>query len=274
MKPKARLSVFLRLIMEEIKYEIDNTYIHYIKFGSGEKVIATISGISLRGIEGFGSAVEKQYEGIKDEYTVYIFDRRKYLNDNASIYDLMEDTYHILREDGVKKAVLFGVSQGGMIACAMAIKHPEFVEKLIIASSSAYSTDMANAVWNKCKEYIKNKDVYNLNMLFYKKVYTEKYFKEYEDAFNTLAKLGTEEEMKRFTILLDMMMAFDCTEELDKIKCPTFVIGAREDEIFGVEASRELSRKLNCDLYVYEDYGHAVYDEAPDYMDRVHKFLD
>ena len=36
---------------------------------------------------------------------------------------------------------------------------------------------------------------------------------------------------------------------------------------------KDLAEALGCGLYVYEGYGHAVYDEAPDYLARVGFFL-
>ena len=39
-------------------------------------------------------------------------------------------------------------------------------------------------------------------------------------------------------------------------------------------ASEELSKALGWELFLYDDYWHAVYDEAPDYRDRMLDFLN
>ena len=57
------------------------------------------------------------------------------------------------------------------------------------------------------------------------------------------------------------------------ITCPVFVLGAGEDQVVGVQASRDIAEKLGCEIYVYEGYGHGVYDEAPDYLSRIQSFL-
>ena len=36
---------------------------------------------------------------------------------------------------------------------------------------------------------------------------------------------------------------------------------------------REIADLLGCELHIYEDYGHAVYDEAPDYKERILEFF-
>ena len=36
----------------------------------------------------------------------------------------------------------------------------------------------------------------------------------------------------------------------------------------------EIAEKLNCPLYLYgEEYGHCVFDEAPDYKQRIYDFF-
>ena len=51
------------------------------------------------------------------------------------------------------------------------------------------------------------------------------------------------------------------------------VIGGRKDKIVGGQASVELAEKLGCELYMYENLGHAVYEGAKDFNQRVYEFL-
>ena len=45
------------------------------------------------------------------------------------------------------------------------------------------------------------------------------------------------------------------------------------DKVVGKDAQKEIAEKLGCDIYMYgNEYGHAVYDEAPDYIDRIMDF--
>ena len=59
-----------------------------------------------------------------------------------------------------------------------------------------------------------------------------------------------------------------------KIKCPTLVIGGKKDKIVGLQASLDIADKIpNSELYVYNKYGHGLYEEAKDFNDRVINFL-
>ena len=84
----------------------------------------------------------------------------------------------------------------------------------------------------------------------------------------------TDEELRRFSVQARAISDFDAYSELDKIKCPTLVLGVEGDKVVTADASREIADRLGCELYLYPDsYGHCVFDEAPDYKDRILNFL-
>ena len=76
-------------------------------------------------------------------------------------------------------------------------------------------------------------------------------------------------------ILARSIERFDATRELCKIHCPVFVIGSLGDRVVGGDSSRELAEYLDCKLYLYdENSSHCVFDEAPDYKERIIDFLN
>lgn len=74
--------------------------------------------------------------------------------------------------------------------------------------------------------------------------------------------------------LARLMKDFSAYDELDRIQCPVYVFAGSNDNTLGVEASREIAEKLDCDIEVYEGYSHAVYDEFPGFYDEVFNNLD
>ena len=52
-----------------------------------------------------------------------------------------------------------------------------------------------------------------------------------------------------------------------------FVLGAKGDKIFKEKEFLDMAEKNGCKVYIYEGYSHAVYDEAPDFLDRVYEFV-
>ena len=88
-----------------------------------------------------------------------------------------------------------------------------------------------------------------------------------------LTILQKPKDVKRFVILAKACLTCDTYELLDKISCPVFVIGGRRDQVVSGSASEEIAEKLGCKIYMYDDLGHAAYEEAKDFNQRVHDFL-
>ena len=92
--------------------------------------------------------------------------------------------------------------------------------------------------------------------------------------FPVLGKLSTPKEADRFLIMAGACISHNSHEDLSKIKCPTFVIGGKQDKIVTGEASLELARAIEgSELLMYEEYGHGLYEEAKDFNEQVIGFL-
>ena len=81
------------------------------------------------------AAIEEQYRELAKKYKIYVFDRRKELPLHYSIEDMAADTVTALQKLHLKEIILFGVSQGGMIAQIIAIEEPHLVYRLILGST-------------------------------------------------------------------------------------------------------------------------------------------
>ena len=70
------------------------------------------------------------------------------------------------------------------------------------------------------------------------------------------------------------MNGFDIIKDLKEINYPVLVIGAKDDKIFGEAKAIEIAEHLKSkELFIYDGYGHAVYDFAPDYKERILNFF-
>ena len=88
-----------------------------------------------------------------------------------------------------------------------------------------------------------------------------------------LTILQKPKDVQRFIALAKSCLTCNAYKELDKIKCPVFVIGGQQDQVVTGPASEEIAEKLKCKIYMYENLGHAAYEEAKDFNNRVYQFL-
>ena len=93
-----------------------------------------------------------------------------------------------------------------------------------------------------------------------------------------MAETVTDAELERFITLAEGTRDFNVTDELDKICCPVMAIGVYEDAVLDSDATMEIAEKLDrrpdFRLYLYTGYGHAAYDTAPDYRERILRFFE
>lgn len=254
----------------------DGFTMDYFRFGNGDKTLVIIPGLSVDSVMKYADAVAGAYDSITDEFTVYLFDRRKDLPGKYSIYDMAHDTTVAIRELGLDRICLFGASQGGMIAMVIAMENLGLVSKLIVGSSSACidaEQDQAISEWIRLA---KEKDAEGLYLAFGKAIYPQSVFEQSKDLLIESAKGVTGEDLSRFVILAESINGFDITDQLEKISCPVLVLGSNDDNVLGGKASEKIYEQLKghpgCELYMYDGYGHAVYDLAPDYRERMLNF--
>ena len=134
--------------------ETDSFSMDYFQFGQGEDVFVILPGLSVQSVMGFADAVADAYKLLSDDYTIYVFDRRKELPTDYSVYDMARDTAEAFKALGLNRINLFGASQGGMIAMVIAVEHPELVQKLILGSTSACVEDTQMQTIEKWIQYL------------------------------------------------------------------------------------------------------------------------
>lgn len=247
---------------------------NYIKFGSGKKNFVIIPGLSIHSITRYESAIKEMYKCFADTYTVYVFDRSENLKNGCTVRDMAEATVQKMQELGIQSADIFGASQGGMIAMYLATEHPSSVNKMILASTLAKPNETFNDAVDEWIDLAEKKNETELILSFITKVYSKQTLAAFKEVIISSEAGITDKEYRRFLILAKACKSYDCSNELSGIKCPVFVIGCEGDKVATADASRSIAEALKCKLYIYgENFGHAVYDEAPDYKKRCLDFL-
>lgn len=259
-------------------FENDKLKMQYIRFGTGEKTLVIIPGISLGGVISFAAAIEKQYEIFSKDFTVYLFERRENMPEGYTVYDMAEDTATVIKSLGLKNICLFGVSQGGMISMLIAARCGGLVSKLVLGSTAYKVYGKGSEVIDEWVSLFEQNKLKEFCLCFGEKVYSKEVFEKNKSAFRVVAKMFSENDFKRTLILAKGTLGFNAENELKNIQCPVFVIGDTEDKVFGKDSSYELYEKLkednqNASLFMYEGYGHAVYDTAPDYTEKLYNFF-
>ena len=255
----------------------DKCTMEYFRFGRGGKTLVIIPGLSVRSVMHAADQIAARYQSLEDTFTIYVFDRRKDLPPVYTIRDMGRDTASALKALGLRNVCLFGASQGGMISQVIAIEFPELVGKLALGSTTSHISDEQFGIVRGFIDLAERGDREGLYLSFGQYIYPPAVFEQCREKLIAASAKVTDEDLERFKIIAAGIKGFNVTDELTKIKCPVMAVGVYEDSIVDSDATMEIAEKLDLredfKLYMYIGFGHAAFDIAPDYRERLLRFF-
>ena len=258
---------------KESKVNVQDMQLDYITFGNGAKPLVMIQGLNTRGIKGAALTLAYMYRIFAKDYKVYLFDRRPIVQEGITVRDMASDIAMAMDILRITNADIFGVSQGGMIAQYLAIDRPDLVNKLVLAVTLSRNNDTVKQVVSSWIEMAELGAMKALVADMAEKMYSDAYVKRYRLLMPLLTILQKPKDVGRFVILAKACLTCNTYNVLDKIKCPVFVLGGRQDKVVTGSASEEIAAKLGCKIHMYDSLGHASYEEAKDFNQIVYDFL-
>lgn len=246
----------------------------YLHFGneSGERFVI-LPGLALKSVLGAAESIKAAYAPLAKDCAVYLFDHIEEEPDGYGIEDMARDTLAAFDRLGLDRVHLMGVSMGGMVAQMITLQKPERVKSLILCSTAMNAAHADPAVFVEWEMPAARRDARALAEAFGKRVYSPSFFERFKESILASCDGASERDFRNFLISLSAIRRFDVSDRIHNIACPVCVLGAGRDRVLGVRASYELIQALRCASYIYGEYGHGVYDEAPDYLDHVCAFL-
>ena len=160
-----------------------------------------------------------------------------------------------------------------MIAQSIAIRHPEVVDRLILAVTTPYANKVVTDAVSSWIGMANRGDHRALMVDTAEKMYSDGYFKKNRKYFPLIAKFTKPASYDRFLKNANAILRFDVRDELSRISCPTLIIAGNDDKTVGNDAPGELKNGIaDSELFVYEGLGHGTFEEAKDFYDRVLAF--
>jgi proline iminopeptidase len=274
----------------------DGRRLAYQRTGTGPMLVCHGGG------PGFSSLYLGDLAGLGDQLELVLLDPRgtggstRPSDSRAyAIEDYVSDLEELREHLGLERMQLFGHSHGGIVAMAYAARHPERIDRLILAStlarfSSEQEAAMAAAVeshahepWyedaraaleaEEAGEFETDEELAGLTLREF-----PFYFARYgDDERAYLESLGSEtpnaDALRLFN--QEQVPSFDLRPELPRIAAPTLVITGEADFITGPLSAAELSEGITgAETVQLPDCGHFIFVEVPGaFRDSVLAFL-
>jgi len=239
------------------------------------------SGPSLLLVMGLGASHETwvaQMDAFAERYRVIAFDNRGAGRSEVppppwTVADMAADAIGVLDGLGVARAHVLGVSMGGMIAQEMAIRHPERIDRLIVALSFAHPDPLRREFllhrrWARLQGADPLREaVANLPWLL-----SPASINDGERLRVVLEQVAAMPFMEAdaYARQIDAIVEHDTLSRLHRVRASTLVIAAAEDVLTPVALSQEIAAAIpGARLEVLPRGNHGVLIEYPDDFNEV-----
>ena len=248
----------------------------YIRFGTGGRVLVMLPGLgeSLHSVRGTALPMAVMYREFAKDFTVYLFSRIAPLGAGYTTRDMARDQARAMEALGIEKADVFGVSMGGMIAQWLAIDHPERVDRLVLAVTSAERNPILTESIEEWMALAKAGDTAGFMRSNLRRMYSDDYCRKNMWLAPILGRLTKPKSYDRFYIQSEACLSHNAAALLSGIRAKTLVIGGERDKALGAEASRKIAAAIDgAELKMYPQWGHGVYEEEKTFNRTVLEFL-
>ncbi|MBN2219399.1 MAG: alpha/beta hydrolase [Kosmotogaceae bacterium] len=247
----------------------DGTQIYYEVHGDkSNPPVIILNGImmSIPSWAGFVSHFSRHFRLILMDFRDQGRSERKDSQYHISVH--VEDLTDLIDTLEISSANVVGLSYGGQVAEILAIKRPERVNSLVLANTPArispYLAELGEA-WKEAAELNDGERFFKLAIPF---IYSDFFYnrnlqwlKERQRMFKSTLN---REWFEGFIRLISSNPDFNVLDELDKIQCPTLLLGADRDIITPIEEMKSIHERVrNSEFLIIKDAGHGAFLEKP-----------
>lgn len=252
--------------------DINGVKIYYEVLGQGDPLVM---------IQGYGHH-SLQWGGLPNEFTklqyqVILMDNRGVGRSDKpdaplTVPQMADDVCKVLDTLSIRRASVFGVSMGGMIAQEFALNHPDRLINLILGCTTPGGPNSVKPTPEGAKilsdfDYVKNMTPEQRTREIFKFFCTEDFIEANPDALKWYheATMAYPTPTRVFVQQAEAVSKFDSWDRLPDIKAPTMIITGTADHIIPFKNSELLEERIpGAELTLLQDKRHGFFIEAMD----------
>lgn len=247
--------------------QVDGIRINYEVVGSGRPIVFAHS---LGMDRTLWSAQERHFS---PRYRVVTYDARGHgASDKPpgpySVERFGEDLYGVMRAAGIDRAVLVGLSMGGMAAQACAIAHPEAVAGLVLADTTCHYPN-AQAEWEARARAAEEQGLASLVDFQLQRWFADRTRAENKALLDHVTRVFLANDVAAYAASCRALGAMDLRGKVESIRCPTLIIVGEEDYATPPAMAEDLHGRIaGSELVVLPGVRHLSAVEAPEVVNQ------
>lgn len=210
---------------------------------------------------------------LKDELTVIRYDHRNHGKSEKfltpfTIDDMANDISSLIDEVSPKKPVFFvGLSMGGMVAQALASKHPNQVRAIVIANSAQYYDTEARNNWNARIQSIESNGISSISDAILGRWFSDKFIENEQKKSNSLYEkfkaILENCDSKSYNLCCQAIANIDFRISNTSISCPTLLIAGTLDHATPTTLSHAIQESIKNSKCIEINAAHLSAIEQP-----------
>lgn len=262
---------------QQIRYCVspDGVRIAYATSGAGPSIVKAANWLTHLDVEWSSPIWSHWIAGLSRRHTLVRYDERGCgLSDwEVGAFDFddwVEDLELVVDSAGLDRFPLLGVSQGGAVAVAYAVRHPERVSRLVLVGAYARGRLTRAQTAEEREEAALDLDVgrvaWRRDDSAFRQVFASQFLPDADAdawaAFNDLQRTTTStENVVRF---LDVFAHVDVSALAPQVACPTLVVHSRGDQRVPASQARELAALIpDARLELLDSGNHILMADEP-----------
>ena len=275
---------------QEIQYCVspDGVRIAYAISGQGSPLVKAANWLTHLDLEWSSPIWSHWIEELSANHRLVRYDERGCGLSDWEVSDFsldawVEDLELVVDSVGLERFPLLGVSQGGAVAIAYAVRHPGRVTHLVLAGAYGRGR-LARAATDEQRQEAEldltlGRVAWRRDDAAFRQVFAGQFLpdasREHWDAFNALQRATTStENVVRF---LDTFAHLDVSGLAGSVRCPTLILHARGDVRVPESQARELAALIpDSRMVLLDTANHIVLESEPAWrvlVDEVERFL-
>ncbi len=275
---------------QEIQYCVspDGVRIAYAISGQGSPLVKAANWLTHLDLEWSSPIWSHWIEELSSKHRLVRYDERGCGLSDWEVRDFsldawVEDLELVVDSVGLERFPLLGVSQGGAVAIAYAVRHPGRVTHLVLAGAYGRGR-LARAATDEQRQEAEldltlGRVAWRRDDVAFRQVFAGQFLpdasREHWEAFNELQRATTStENVVRF---LDTFAQLDVSGLAGSVSCPTLILHARGDVRVPESQARELAALIpGSRMVLLDTANHIVLESEPAWrvlVDEIERFL-
>ncbi|QPF84638.1 alpha/beta fold hydrolase [Bradyrhizobium genosp. L] len=183
-----------------------------------------------------------------------------------SMDDLVADAVAVLDHFSIAKAHVIGVSQGGMTAFGLGVRHPDRVLSLCVLAARADAPPPFAAAWDDRIALVRERGIAPLAAPTAERWFGQPFLEAHPAIATALLDCINETDPEGFIGCARAIQGLAYLDGVKQLKVPlTMIVGALDTLL--VQPMRDLATMLGCPLVTIPDAGHLPQVDHPDEVD-------